>query len=77
MTKARLDGLYLLLLGSVAFILLGTALENAAPAPLVDFRYTTPHDASFSTVTRTKKVRCCASIVRGEESSPRRPRQIV
>jgi hypothetical protein len=38
MTRARLDGLYLLLLGSVVFILLGAALENAAPSPLADFR---------------------------------------
>jgi hypothetical protein len=38
MTKARLDGLYFLFLGSLAFILLGAALENAAPAPMVDFR---------------------------------------
>ncbi len=38
MTKARLDGLYLLLLGSVVFLLLGVALERSASAPMVDFR---------------------------------------
>src|ERR1035437_8926162 len=38
MTNARRDGLYLLLLGSLTFILLGTAFENAANAPFVDFR---------------------------------------
>jgi hypothetical protein len=38
MTKARLDGLYLFLLGSVVFLLFGIALENSAPAPLADFR---------------------------------------
>jgi hypothetical protein len=38
MTKARLDGLYLALLGSVAFLLLGVALERSAPAPLADFK---------------------------------------
>ena len=38
MTKARLDGLYFLLLGSLVFILLGAAMENAAPSPLADFR---------------------------------------
>jgi hypothetical protein len=38
MTKARLDGLYLVLLGSVAFLLLGVALERSAPAPLADFK---------------------------------------
>jgi hypothetical protein len=38
MTNARRDGLYLLLLGSLTFILLGTAFENAASASLVDFR---------------------------------------
>jgi hypothetical protein len=38
MTKARLDGLYFLLLGSLVFILLGVVLENASPVPMVDFR---------------------------------------
>jgi hypothetical protein len=38
MTRARLDGLYLLLLGSLVFLLLGVAMENAAPAPLADFK---------------------------------------
>jgi len=36
--KARRDGLLLLLLGSVVFILLGVALENSAQAPAADFR---------------------------------------
>jgi hypothetical protein len=38
MNSARRDGLYLLLLGSLTFILLGAAWENAASAPLLDFR---------------------------------------
>jgi hypothetical protein len=38
MTKARLDGLYLVLLGSLVFILLGAVMENAASSPLADFR---------------------------------------
>jgi hypothetical protein len=38
MTRARLDGVYLLLLGSVAFLLLGVVLERAAPAPMADFK---------------------------------------
>ena len=38
MTRARLDGLCLLFLGSVVFLLLGFALEKTAPAQLVDFR---------------------------------------
>ena len=38
MTKARLDGLYMLLLGSVVFILLGGVLEKVAPAPMSDFK---------------------------------------
>jgi len=38
MTRARLDGLYLLLLGSAVFALLGVALENASPVAMVDFR---------------------------------------
>ena len=38
MTKARLDGLYMLLLGSVAFLLLGIAMESAAKSPLADFK---------------------------------------
>jgi hypothetical protein len=37
-TKARRDGLLLLLLGSVVFVLLGLALENTAQAPSADFR---------------------------------------
>ncbi len=38
MTKERLDGIYLLLLGSLVFLLLGGALENNAPAPMSDFK---------------------------------------
>jgi hypothetical protein len=38
MTRARLDGMNLVLLGSVAFLLLGIALERSAPAPLADFK---------------------------------------
>jgi hypothetical protein len=38
MTKARLDGLYLLLLGSLVLILLGAVLERVASAPMLDFR---------------------------------------
>lgn len=38
MTKARRDGLTLLVLGSLVFLLLGIALENAALAPSADFR---------------------------------------
>jgi hypothetical protein len=37
-TKARQDGLYLLLLGSVAFLLLGVVLEKIAPVSMADFR---------------------------------------
>jgi hypothetical protein len=38
MTKARLDGLYLLLLGGLVFILLGVVMENGSSSPLADFR---------------------------------------
>jgi uncharacterized membrane protein (UPF0136 family) len=37
MTNARRDGLCLLLLGSLVFLLFGFALEHAAPAAMVDF----------------------------------------
>jgi len=37
MKKERVDGLYLLILGSVVFLLLGGVLENVAPAPMSDF----------------------------------------
>jgi hypothetical protein len=37
-TRARRDGLILLLLGSVIFVLLGVALENSAATPSSDFR---------------------------------------
>jgi hypothetical protein len=38
MTKANRDGLYFVLLGIAAFLLIGSALENAAPVSTVDFR---------------------------------------
>ena len=38
MTKARLDGLYMLLLGCLVFVLLGLALRNNSPVPMEDFR---------------------------------------
>src|SRR5580658_10440199 len=38
MTNARRDGLYLLLLGSVVFLLLGTVLANTSPVDMGDFR---------------------------------------
>jgi hypothetical protein len=38
MNKARLDGLYFLLLGCLTFILMGAAWENAINAPMMDFR---------------------------------------
>ena len=38
MTKARRDGLILLLLGSMVFVLLGVVLENSAGNPNTDFR---------------------------------------
>lgn len=38
MTKARSDGLYLLLLGAVVFVLLGFAFENASSDSMVDFK---------------------------------------
>jgi hypothetical protein len=36
--NARRDGLLLMLLGSIVFVLLGVALENAVPSKSVDFR---------------------------------------
>ncbi len=38
LTRNRLDGLYLLALGGVVFVLLGIALENISPAPMSDFK---------------------------------------
>jgi hypothetical protein len=38
MSKGRLDGMYLLLMGSLVFLLLGGVLENNAPAPMSDFK---------------------------------------
>jgi hypothetical protein len=38
MTKARLDGLYLLLLGSVIFVLLGVIVESSAVVTTVDYK---------------------------------------
>ncbi len=38
MRKARMDGLYLLLLGSAVFLFLGSALENVSPSSMSDFK---------------------------------------
>src|ERR1700728_4453830 len=38
MTKARLDGLYLVVLGALVFVLMGSALETVAPVSTVDFK---------------------------------------
>jgi hypothetical protein len=38
MIKARTDGLYLMFLGTAVFLLMGFALENAAPVSTADFR---------------------------------------
>jgi hypothetical protein len=38
MSKARMDGLYMMLLGSLLFVMLGVLLGNMAATPLVDFR---------------------------------------
>ena len=38
MTKARRDGLYLMLVGCSVFLFLGIALERASPAPMIDFK---------------------------------------
>jgi hypothetical protein len=38
MTKSRRDGLYLLLIGSAIFILLGAALEHSSPFAMMDFK---------------------------------------
>ena len=38
MAKARLDGLYLLLLGGMILLMLGAILERASPAPMSDFK---------------------------------------
>ena len=38
MTKGRLDGLYLLVLGGLIFLMLGAILERANPAPMSDFK---------------------------------------
>jgi hypothetical protein len=38
MTNARRDGLYLVILGIAVFLLMGLALENAAPVATADFR---------------------------------------
>ena len=37
MYKARRDGLYLLLLGSLVFLLFGVAFESLSPVGMVDF----------------------------------------
>jgi hypothetical protein len=38
MTKARRDGLYLMLIGCAVFLFLGIALERLSPASMIDFK---------------------------------------
>jgi hypothetical protein len=38
MTKARLDGLYLMLVGCAVFLLLGLTLESTSPESMIDFK---------------------------------------
>jgi hypothetical protein len=38
MTKARRDGLYLVLVGYAVFLFLGMALERTSPASMIDFK---------------------------------------
>ena len=38
MTKPRLDGLYLMLLGSLVLVLLGTVLSTVSTVAMIDFR---------------------------------------
>jgi len=38
MTKAKLDGVYLMVIGCAVFLLLGLALENASPKSMTDFK---------------------------------------
>ncbi len=38
MKKARMDGLYLLLMGSAVFLFLGAALESVSPVAQIDFK---------------------------------------
>jgi riboflavin transporter FmnP len=38
LTRERLDGLYLMMLGGVMFLLLGVVLENTVPGPMSDFK---------------------------------------
>jgi hypothetical protein len=38
MSNAQRDGLYLMLIGTVIFVLLGIGLTNATPAPMADFK---------------------------------------
>ena len=38
MTRARLDGLYLLLLGSLLFVLIGSFMEGSGPSSMADFK---------------------------------------
>jgi hypothetical protein len=38
MTRARLDGLYLLVLGSLLFVLVGSFMESSGPGSMADFK---------------------------------------
>ena len=65
MTQARLNGLYLLLFGSVVFTVLGLVLEKDSKAPMLDFTALYyPARCFFNNVTRTMKVKSCAFMRR-------------
>ena len=75
MTKERLDGLYLMLLGSVVFLLLGGVLEQGAATKLVDFRVVYyPADASSNTPTPTWNPMFCAHTGQRGLTAQRIPR---
>ena len=59
MTKARLDGLYLMLLGSLAFLLLGTVLAYTSGIEMVDFQCSLPGAMPDAPWRPLQRRRCC------------------
>ena len=78
MTRARLDGLLLFLLGSVLFVLMGTAWDHSSPVSMVDFKgiYFGAR-CLLQHTDRTRKANSSASIWEKEGKGPPIPLEFV
>ena len=73
MTKARFDGLLMVLLGSVVFLLLGALAESGSPSSMLDFKviYYAARTCFITTILTTRAKFCTSSSPMGEYFHPR------